>query len=448
MQTRALARILAMICLLLCLTDNNSNAQDEKEKVLVNPQAVINSDQLRRAARAVVQPTVTATQPTATAAQKTINLSDFKAALGTNVRLTQFDPATKLTKDISASSFANLRVGEYIAVASDRIRLEPLSNSQGREYSSFPTMLITKTADGTTSNLRVDTYSDGFAWNKDDTTFEASISLAVSDMDNPRSNAQLETPISIKISGQALVGKLPPVEISRLGFAGEKDVIVRSEGRNDPVAVTIRHEIDPQAPQNIDLPLSKPTLTISANPSAIAAFGIEATEITINSNGTLPPGFPITLDSDAGTFDPKTIEMGAGGIATTRLWSASIGRTKVLVLDDRFLVSDETIRFLNPVGFLIAMVLGAALGATFIYFWQRSKGSASIWAWCAAFVFGIGITIAAFAGFEIPKMLDLPQGRAGLVVPAATSFIAAILTSTIYAALSGSAAKKAEEPVG
>ena len=442
MQTPTIARILTMICLLSCLPDGNSNAQDEKEELPVNLPAIINSDQLRRAARAVVQPT--ATQPTATAEQETINLSDFKAALGASVRLTQFDPVTKLTKDISGSSIATLQVGEYIAVASDQIRLEPLGNSQGREYSSFPTMLIKKNADGTTSNLRVDNYSDGFAWNKDDISFEATISLAVSDMDNPRSNAQLEMPISIKISGQALIGELPSVEISKLGFEGEKDVIVRSEGRNDPVAVTMRHEIDPQAPQNLDLPLNKPTLTVSANPPAIAAFGVEATEITINSNGALPAGFSITLDSDAGTFDPKTIKLGAGGIATTRLWSASIGSTKVRVLDDRFLVSDETITFLKPVGFLIAMVLGAALGASFIYFWQRSKGSASMWAWCAAFVFGIGITIAAFAGFEIPKMLDLPQGRAGLVVPAATSFIAAILTSTIYAALSGSRAKKAE----
>jgi len=136
--------------------------------------------------------------------------------------------------------------------------------------------------------------------------------------------------------------------------------------------------------------------------------------------------------------------MGAGGTAKSRLWSAGIGRTKVLVLDNRFLVSDETVRFLNPVGFLIAMMLGAALGATSVYFWKRSRGSASIWAWCAAFVFGIGITIAVFAGFGIPKMLYLPPGRAGLIVPAATSFIAAILTSTIYAVLSSSGGKKSE----
>ena len=57
-------------------------------------------------------------------------------------------------------------------------------------------------------------------------------------------------------------------------------------------------------------------------------------------------------------------------------------------------------------------------------------------------MFGIGIAVAVFAGFKIPQMLDLPAGRAGLVVPAATSFIAAILINVIYAALSGSAAKK------
>jgi hypothetical protein len=362
--------------------------------------------------------------------------------LGTEVRLTQFDPATRLNKDVSGSSAADLEVGQYLAVASDQIELEPLSNSRGREYSAFPTMLITRNPDGTTSNLRVDDYSDGFTWNRDDTSYEASISLAVTDMNNPGSNAQLASPISIKISGPALVGAPQTVAISRLGFAGERDVIVRSEGHTDPVAVTMRHEIDPLAPKNLDLPVRRPTLTISANPPAIEGFGIESTELTISSHGSLPEGFSITLDSDAGMFDPKTVKLGSDGSATSHLWSAGVGATTVRVLDDRFLAPDEPVTFLTPIGFLIAMVLGAALGATFIYLWKRSSGSASIWAWSAAFVFGIGITIAVFAGFSIPQMLDLPSGRSGLIVPAATAFIAAILTSTIYSALSGSGAKK------
>lgn len=435
MQTQAWTRISVLIGLSSCLLAHTAHAQQKEQKLLVNPKTVIKAEQLKNASHAVVQPSVTA-------AQKTIDLVAYKAELGTSARLTQYDPATKLSKDLSGTSITTLGVGEYIAISSDQIQLVPLKNSQGMEYSSFPSILFMTITDGSTRNLRVDSYSDGFAWNKEDTNFAASISLAVSDVDDPRSKAPLDTPISIKVSGAGLVGRVPPVEIRRLGFTGEKDVMVRSEGHNDPVAVTMRHEIDPQAPQNIDLPLSRPTLTVSANPSAIAAFGIEATEITINANGTLPAGFPLTLDSDTGTFDPKTVAIGATGTATTRLWSGGIGRSRVRVLDNRFLVSDETIRFVNPVGFLIAMALGATLGATFIFFWQRAKGRASVWGWCAAWVFGIGITIATFAGFDIPQMLDLPPGRAGLVMPAATAFIAAIMVSTLFAALGGLGANK------
>ena len=42
-----------------------------------------------------------------------------------------------------------------------------------------------------------------------------------------------------------------------------------------------------------------------------------------------------------------------------------------------------------------------------------------------------------FAGFDIPQMLDLPQGRAGQVVTFATAFIAAMLTNSIFSVLSG-----------
>jgi len=442
MQIQAIARVVAAGCLLFGALTCNSNAQDEKEIRRVNPKAIIGSDQLKKASLAVEQPAVTAAAPAAAAKKETLNLSAFRTALGSNVRLTRFDPATKNTEDISGSSTENLRVGEYIAVASDQIQLEPLSSAQGRTYSPFPTMLITRNADGTTRNLRIDDYSDGFSWKKEDSSFEANISVAVSDMGNPASDAQLETPISIKISGQNLIGAPQAVVIGRLGFAGEKEVIVRSEGHSDPVRLTLRHEIDPQAPKNLDLPVSRPELTISANPPSIAGYGIESTEITISAPGTLAEGFPITLDSDAGTFDPKTIQIGTAGFATSRLWSDGTGKYAIGVLDDRFVVSGKPVHFLNPVSFLIAVALGAALGATFIYLWKRSGGRASVWTWSAAFVFGIGITIAAFAGFEIPKMLHLPSGRAGLIVPAATAFMAAILINAIYSALVGSGAKK------
>ena len=89
------------------------------------------------------------------------------------------------------------------------------------------------------------------------------------------------------------------------------------------------------------------------------------------------------------------------------------------------------------------MALGAALGASVIYFWQRAKGNASIWRWSAAWVFGIGIAIAALVGFEIPRMLELPAVRAGLAVPAATAFISALLINPILAALGVFVAKKA-----
>lgn len=442
MRAQAIARNLAMVGLLSCAPVGISSAQDEPEETRVDRRAIISSEQLRRASQAVHQPAVTATRPATTATQEKLNLTALKAALSSDVRLTRYDPATKLTEDISDSANTDLEVGEYVAVESEQIQLAPLEDPQGRTYSAFPTMLITRNADGSTSNLRVDDYSDGFIWNKDKTSFEASISLTVSDMDNPRSAAPLATPVSIKISGQELVGAPHAVEISQLGFAGEQDVIVRSEGRSDPVAVTMRHEIDPLAPKIVDLQLRKPKLTVTANPPAIAGFGIESTEITISSHGVLAADFPLILDSDAGTFDPKEVKTGPAGSATSRLWSDGIGAVEVRVLDDRFQVSGKTVEFLKPVAFLLAIVLGAALGATFIYFWQRSKGSASIWVWAAAFVFGIGITVAAFAGFEIPRMLDLPSGRAGLVVPAATSFLAAILINVIYAVLSGSAAKK------
>jgi hypothetical protein len=461
MPTQAIAPILALTCLLSCAFVSNANAQDEREDIRASRQAIISSEQLSRAADLAVQPAATqpdvtstrravtrtrpaatATEPAATATQETLNLSAFKAALSSDVRLTRYDPATRVTEDISDAANTDLGVGEYVAVESEQIQLPPLEDPQGRTYSAFPTMLIKRNADGSISNLRVDDYSDGFIWKKDKASFEASISLAVSDMDNPMSAAPLETPISIKISGQELEGAPYEVEISQLGFEGEQDVIVGSEGRSDPVAVTMRHEIDPLAPKVVDLQLRKPKLTVSANPPAIAGFGIESTEITISSNGVLPADFPLILDSDAGTFDPKEVTIGPTGSTTSRLWSDGTGPVEVRVLDDRFQVSGERVEFLKPVRFLLAIVLGAALGATFIYFWQRARGSASIWVWSAAFVFGIGITVAVFAGFKIPQMLDLPSGRAGLVVPAATSFIAAILINVIYAALSGSATKK------
>ena len=406
-------------------------AQDENRPA-------VNSREMIRADRLINTPQNNA-RAAPDARTTSVNIAGYSRILGASARIARYDPATNVAGEIAAGDTIDLKVGEYISIASDELRFDPMVNAQGRQYSTFPAVFITKNADGSINHLRVGHFSEGFAWRKNDAAYEASIYIAAANLDDPDSIAALATPIPVRITGAALLNPPAQIEITQLGFGGEKEIVMHSEARSDPVIVTMRHAIDPNVPTKIDLKVNRPKLTLSANPPGIAGFGVEATEITVNSNGALPSGIVLTLESNAGTLDPKTVTTNDNGIATSKLWSAGIGTATLTILEDRFRVSDVAVEFRKPLVFLIASVLGAALGATFFYFWQRSRSprNTSLWAWCAAFVFGIGITIAMFAGFDIPQMLDLPQGRAGQVVTFATAFIAAMLTNSIFSVLSG-----------
>ena len=133
-----------------------------------------------------------------------IDIGKYRDALGEATRITRYNPATNETEVIHGRAVARLNVGEYISIASDNLQLAPMSRAAGQEYTPMSGVILTKLADGSINQLRVDHFTEGFAWKKDTGAFQASIYIKASNVDDPNAADTLVNPSTQELGGVAL----------------------------------------------------------------------------------------------------------------------------------------------------------------------------------------------------------------------------------------------------
>jgi hypothetical protein len=373
-------------------------------------------------------------------ANRELSVAELRSGFGEDAAIFKYDPGTASIVNISQDADANLTQGQFITISDQQLGLAAITDQQGRRFEPLNALFLTTDVNGAPRAYRMDQHSEGFVWKKDEGHFETQLFLMASDANDPQATDVLAAPILVRITGQDLLDAPYEAVITRLGFEGEKQVEMSSNAASSPVPISLRSPIVPDLLKTVEIGVRKPELRLTANPPSIPAFGIGSTQIIVNSAGELPEGFPITLSTSLGAFAEPELVVDKNGRARGVLWSALVGTAYVSVEDERFRVDPLEVAFVVPVAFLLATLGGAALGAVCQYAWRKHHApeTATAWRSLAYLVFGAGIAIAVIAGFDIPQMIDLPEGRAGLVVPFAAAFLATVTAEAIRAGIDAS----------
>lgn len=231
--------------------------------------------------------------------------------------------------------------------------------------------------------------------------YRGTVYIGVQDSLQPTSSQELPEPIHflLDVSGGSVQPPGISVEHTNLPF---REVTVVTREVRDSIRLRVRSSVDDE-PLPLTLPVSRPSLTVTASPEVIAGLGLETTTLTVSAD-RLPSGeVPVTFESTMGRPQPSTVQVGPDGSARASLRSSGLGATEVRVRTPGYRPASVRVRFAFPLAFLAAAVLGGVAGGTARHFRERDGGETKRWLRDAgvAVVFGLIVAVGYAVGVNL-----------------------------------------------
>lgn len=250
--------------------------------------------------------------------------------------------------------------------------------------------------------------------------FRGSVLIGLEDSVNPARRESLNPPIRFQLTSDA--GTVAPNQLV-LRFTNIPFVEVALESRTprDSITVRVRPEFTNEV-VSFRVPVRRPALQLEVSPKKIQGFGLEVATLTAivpREAGNAPR--TVTFESDRGAPTATSVAVGREGTAVTTLRSRGVGAAAVTVRSTQLMSVTQPVDFQWPIAFLVAALLGSALGTVAARARARRRKTPHSVAQSSAvgasgFVIGLITAIAYAVGVNLTGLDITTQYGEGLVV--------------------------------
>lgn len=324
--------------------------------------------------RAMVLQLASVLGATVLAAQQRVNIERSK--LGTLIK--RQVPVSVVgssgTDTIADTGRVSLMRDQYLAaVVGDRTQIDTASGG----HVDLPIRYVRTDASGERAEFHltpaVEVEGGGLGYRPDGDLFRGSVLIGVEDSVRPSSRRSLDPPIRLQLTTDA--GSIEPsqLELRATNIPFVRVLLETPASAGDSLTVHVRPEFT-REPVNFRVALLRPALRLEPSPRRILGFGLEVARLT----AILPPGATraartVVFESDRGAAEPATVTVRDEGTAGAALRSRGVGRATVAVHSPPLGSGTAQVVFEWPVTFLVASLLGAALGDAVA--WGRGRRS-------------------------------------------------------------------------
>ncbi len=251
---------------------------------------------------------------------------------------------------------------QYLALKStDPARAVECAGTGSGKCTETPVRFLAMTSQGSPLNLSLVLASSGtLRFDSDSQRFIGNVFVQLRDLDAPGQVKKIGT--SIRVAVNADVDDIKPTAMVAIDRTNSfSDVTLEASAPRDPTVVVLTPERLAE-PQKIRFGVTRPTLRVEVGQDSILGYGLETAPVIIHAEGDAPVG-AVTVTSRTGrigqssiSFDPST------GIATTFIRSRGTGRDTVSASLGPFAPATDSIEYVQPWSWLVAVLLGVGVG--------------------------------------------------------------------------------------
>jgi hypothetical protein len=277
---------------------------------------------------------------------------------------------------LSATSEVALRNDEFLVKS---VGARPVLDSSGptRHY-DLPTRIVARTTDQSLASLSIAVASSGLAFDPKAGEFVGVVLVGLDDSVHRTVRQQLTTPVIVQLHASDPNVKVEPSEL-QLDHTNVPFPAVRVSGRTtrgDTVFLTVRPTF--QAGSQFVLPVSRPTLHITASPRSIAAFGFEKARLTVELSAVAPSDtYQITLAGRRSKTSLPSLTVAMNRPMYTDIPSSGTGFDTIEAHGMVFRDSQVVIQYVFPYLFIGLALLGGCVGAVARWLTSGEKGRPS-----------------------------------------------------------------------
>lgn len=214
----------------------------------------------------------------------------------------------------------------------------------------------------------------GLRFKQQSQRFDGELAVGLRNRQKPDDRSLLVEPVKLLIRADA--DEVTPAELEIKQLGEPLRVLIGVSNPTSPFEISARTLLDDG--DTIDMPISRPSLTIEPVRPTIEGWGLGKTLIQVQAQGLdHPEKFSVGLSTTQGEVSPTPITLQPDGRATAELRSDSTGTATVRVTGAPLQAAATQVSFVTPWRFLIAALLGAAVG-WFLRTRGRSKSVRSV----------------------------------------------------------------------
>ncbi len=246
-----------------------------------------------------------------------------------------------------------------------------------------------------------------------DDRFTGSILIGLQEPARPSSESELTSAVRLRLTGNADSMVPDNVGLHRTNSQLER-VLVFARNAQDSLRLHIVPTFDPTG-VSVWLPV-EPALVFEQTPAPIQGLGVETATLVIGTRGVSPrDSVVVTVSANKGGLATNRLVLTSGG-GTVKLRSSGLGGAAMRASAPGFQTAETVVRFTWPTFFLLAALIGGAIGGVGAAYMATKRTSLRAMARYAArglvlgFVvsvlyFGLGINLFGFG--DIPFLNEI-----------------------------------------
>lgn len=273
----------------------------------------------------------------------------------------------------------------------------------------------------------VEVEGGGLRYDPAQRAYVGTILLGLVDRDHPSETGPLSARVMVQITGD--VQSLQPVTLDQINIPFRQVSLRVQRPLADSIRIRLRPTFDPTGGAVIAVPLLRAPLTFRASPRSIAGFGLEVSDLTVQTTRR-GDTLPVILTSLHGKPRPGQLDATYGG-AVSRIRSAGVGwdTVKVAIGDYEEMV---VLHYRWPIAFLLAALFGGLIGGVLNALSTHRRSDARTVALLGAQGALIGAVAAVLYAIGINVVGWAPAAEYGEALMFAVAFMSGLMGPRIF----------------
>lgn len=241
-----------------------------------------------------------------------------------------------------------------------RVERDPAVNADALPATVFNGAVEMLSSQATEHTMRALALADRpLRYNAGRNVYEGSVSVGVVELEPSGEPVELSAPVVFEVLGVVANPRRARATMTAPPF---ESIALEVDNPSSPFKARIWSVLDPSGAVELEVPVVRPTLSVTVSPDPIQGWGLQKGTVLVQVSNITGGGLTLQVANTLGELASNSLLVDSNGFGEIELRSASTGTSTITVSGGPFEAATASVRFVFPLAFLLAALIGGFAG--------------------------------------------------------------------------------------